>query len=98
MAMIPSFFGNPRSSIFNPFSSSLDLWVPLKDFPFPSSSSSSVSRDNSAFFIAYVDWKETPEAHVFKAELPRLKKEEVEVEMEDDRLQRSKECREGRQE
>ncbi|KDP20449.1 hypothetical protein JCGZ_05294 [Jatropha curcas] len=78
MAMIPSFFGDSRSSAF-------DLWDPFKDFPF-SSSSSIVSRENSAFVNARIDWKETPEAHVFKADLPGLKKEEVKVEIEDDRV------------
>lgn len=84
MAMIPSFFGNPRNSSFDPFSS-LDIWDPFKDFPFPSSSSI-ISRENSAFVNTRIDWKETPEAHVFKADLPGLKKEEVKVEIEDDRV------------
>ncbi|EEF41877.1 heat-shock protein, putative [Ricinus communis] len=84
MAMIPSFFDNPRSNIFDPFSS-FDFWDPFKDFPFPSPSSL-VSRGNSAFINTRIDWKETPEAHIFKADLPGLKKEEVKVEIEDDRV------------
>ncbi|KDP42160.1 hypothetical protein JCGZ_02890 [Jatropha curcas] len=84
MALIPSFFGNSRSSIFDPFSA-FDVWDPFKDFPFPSSSSI-VSRENSAFVNTRIDWKETPEAHIFKADLPGLKKEEVKVEVEDDRV------------
>ncbi|KAK4606677.1 hypothetical protein RGQ29_000786 [Quercus rubra] len=51
---------------------SQDIWDPFKDFPFPSSSS----------------LYETPEAHVFKVDLPGLKKEEVKVEVEDDRVVR----------
>nr|KJB08936.1 hypothetical protein B456_001G114200 [Gossypium raimondii] len=43
------------------------------------------NTDTSAFFNAQIDWKENPKAHVFKANLPRLKKEEVKVEIEDDR-------------
>ncbi|KAH7864693.1 hypothetical protein Vadar_032718 [Vaccinium darrowii] len=83
MSLIPSFFGNRRgndSFFSDPFS--LDLWDPFRDItPF-----SQLSRENSAFVSTRVDWKETPEAHVFKADLPGLKKEEVKVEIEDDRV------------
>jgi len=33
-----------------------------------------------------VDWKETPEEHVFRADIPGLKKEDVKVEIEDDNV------------
>ncbi|KAK8295999.1 hypothetical protein V6Z12_D05G097400 [Gossypium hirsutum] len=83
MAMIPSFFGNRRSNVFDPFS--LDVWDPFKDFPL-SSSLTSQTPETSAFVNIRIDWKETPEAHVFKADVPGLKKEEVKVEVEDDRV------------
>ncbi|KAE8039182.1 hypothetical protein FH972_011620 [Carpinus fangiana] len=85
MSLIPSFFGDRRSNVFDPFA--LDLWDPLRDFPFRSSLSTyfpESSREVSAFANARIDWKETPEAHVLKADLPGLRKEEVKVEVEDD--------------
>ncbi|CAA0812396.1 17.6 kDa class I heat shock protein 3 [Striga hermonthica] len=76
MSLIPSFFGNRRSnSVFDPFS--LDLWDPFEGFPL------STARVASAVANAHIDWKETPEAHVFKVDVPGLKKEEVKVEVED---------------
>nr|XP_027109657.1 17.5 kDa class I heat shock protein-like [Coffea arabica] len=80
MSLIPSFFGNRRSSIFDPFPS--DVWDPFRDISLPSS----FAGETSSFVNARVDWKETPEAHVFKADLPGIKKEEVKVEVEDDRV------------
>ena len=65
------------------------MFDPFKDFPFPNSVSTSFpefSRENSAFVSTRVDWKETPEAHVFKADIPGLKKEEVKVQIEDDKV------------
>ncbi|KAE8676401.1 17.5 kDa class I heat shock protein [Hibiscus syriacus] len=82
MSLIPSFFGNRRSNDFDPFS--LDVWDPFKDFT--SSSLTTRTPETSAFVNTRIDWKETPEAHVFKADVPGLKKEEVKVEVEDDRV------------
>ena len=79
MSLIPGFFGRRRGGAFDPFS--LDLWDPFQGFPFESSAAAS-----SAFSGACVDWKETPQAHVFKADLPGVRKEEVKVEVEDDRI------------
>ena len=76
-----------RGNIFDPFS--FDLWDPFDGIPFGSSLSfprSSLSGETSAFAGARIDWKETPEAHVFKADLPGLKKEEVKVEVEEGRV------------
>ncbi|KAJ0013448.1 hypothetical protein Pint_20864 [Pistacia integerrima] len=61
----------------------------FKDFPFPSSISSLSSQlpqETLACVNTRVDWKETPKAHEFKADHLGLKKEEVKVEIEDDRV------------
>ncbi|RYR46270.1 hypothetical protein Ahy_A07g032010 isoform A [Arachis hypogaea] len=77
MSMIPSVFGGRRSNILDPFS--LDVWDPFQDI-------FSVAMSASAIASTRVDWKETPEAHVFNVDLPGLKKEEVKVEVEDGRV------------
>lgn len=76
------------SSVLDPFS--LDLWDPFHGFPFTRSfldPSSTFLSDTSAFTMARMDWKETPEAHVLKADLPGMKKEEIKVEAEGNVLQ-----------
>ncbi|KAG6434016.1 hypothetical protein SASPL_105636 [Salvia splendens] len=80
MSLIPSFFGRRSSNVFDPFS--LDVWDPFEGFPLSTNFPSS-ARETSAVANARIDWKETPEAHLFKVDVPGLKKEEVKVEVED---------------
>ncbi|GER46968.1 18.2 kDa class I heat shock protein [Striga asiatica] len=86
MSLIPRFFGNRRSNVFDPFS--LDIWDPFEGFPFSSAVANppSSAREASAVANTRIDWKETPEAHVFKVDVPGLKKEEVKVEVEDNSI------------
>ncbi|XP_022139136.1 17.6 kDa class I heat shock protein 3-like [Momordica charantia] len=73
MSLIPSIFGGRRSNIFDPFDG----------FPFSNSMGGiapSFAGEASAFGI---DWKETPQAHIFTADLPGIKKEELKVEVEE---------------
>lgn len=76
-----------RTNIFDPFS--LDIWDPFHGFfPFASTKSNvpSSASETSAFVNTRIDWKETPEAHIFEADLPGLKKDEVKVEVEEGRV------------
>ncbi|KAK1298434.1 hypothetical protein QJS10_CPB14g00763 [Acorus calamus] len=85
MSMIPYFFGGRRSNVFDPFS--LDVWDPFDSVrSIPDSLPSGLASETSALANTRIDWKETPEAHVFKADLPGLKKEEVKVEVEEGRV------------
>ncbi|CAM8913102.1 hypothetical protein QQ045_031468 [Rhodiola kirilowii] len=61
-------------SLFDPFESASLPAIPAR------------GNDAAAILNAKVDWKETPEAHVIKADLPGMKKEEVKVEVEEGRV------------
>eukprot|EP01018_Ginkgo_biloba_P006526 Gb_22089 [translate_table: standard] len=79
MALMPSFFGRRSGNTFDPFS--LEVWDPFQVF-----GDFGPSKEVSAVANTRIDWKESPEAHIFKADLPGLKKEEVKIEVEEDRI------------
>lgn len=80
MSIIPSFFGR-RSNVFDPFS--LDIWDPFQGLDTGALTTSNLDKDIAPFVNARIDWKETQDAHIFKADLPGLTKEEVKVELEE---------------
>ncbi|OMO67624.1 hypothetical protein CCACVL1_20418 [Corchorus capsularis] len=93
MALIPNLLGNLRNTIIDP--SSLDAFDPFKNMDYPSVATMlELSRlrgdqiNSAAIAIAgpRVDWKETSEGHMFMAEVPGLKKEEIKVQIEDNRV------------
>lgn len=79
MALTP-FLGRGNSSwdIPDPLESMVSLFA-------NSPASMSLARDAQAVASTNVDWKETATQHVFKVDLPGLKKEEIQLQIEDGR-------------
>ncbi|KAH6556123.1 hypothetical protein KP509_24G038300 [Ceratopteris richardii] len=86
--MALSLFGNGRRSgdvfdsmLFDPFA--FPSVSSLLNSRFHEPHHSSFARDVAAVANTQVDWKETDAAHIFKANLPGLSKEEVKVQLEE---------------
>ncbi|CAM6105908.1 unnamed protein product [Calypogeia fissa] len=74
------------SSLYNQFWLE-SVWDPF-DLVHFSPAAGSLSQGARAITGTKVDWVETDEAHIFKADLPGLKKEDIKVELDDDRVLR----------
>ncbi|KAH6806899.1 hypothetical protein C2S51_028007 [Perilla frutescens var. frutescens] len=84
MSLIPIFKNNPISHLHDPFT--MDIFKDLHNHHEAMVAQHvPLHRNTVAPFStgATVEWNETPEAHVLRAELPGLKKEEVKVKVEE---------------
>ena len=83
--MALSLFGGRGNRLNYPLSFGT-IWDPLEVFSsLENGPSRQFAMDAHAVANTQIDWRETPEAHIFKADLPGLKKEEVKVQVLDGR-------------
>ncbi|KAJ4957869.1 hypothetical protein NE237_024980 [Protea cynaroides] len=71
---ITSLFGR-RKAIYDPFH--VDLWDPFNE---------SYNTERIAFSNFSIDWNETPDAHIFKVDMPGMRKEDVKIEIEEHKV------------
>lgn len=62
-----------------------DVWDAMVD---PFKVLDSIPKDIEAVALTRVDWKETTDAHVFTVDVPGMRKDEIKIEVEDNRVLR----------
>lgn len=100
MSIIPTVFGRKHSKGMtnNPDVMNVDIWDPFEAISF-ATAAATLPITTPAFATTNLDWKETPNAHVFITDLPGVKNDEVKIEVEEQKVlkisgQRSKEAEE----
>jgi HSP20 family protein len=79
--MALSLFGRQGQDILDSLASGT-VWDPFEGFSvLENSPSRQFARDAHAVANTQIDWRETSDAHIFKADLPGLTKEEVKVQV-----------------
>ncbi|KAK9681569.1 hypothetical protein RND81_10G011700 [Saponaria officinalis] len=57
--------------------------IPFQGYPWDIMLHQSMLMHHSQIPTNYVHWRETPESHIYSADLPGVRKEEIKVEVED---------------
>ncbi|XWS35348.1 hypothetical protein CRYUN_Cryun21dG0118100 [Craigia yunnanensis] len=74
---------------FMPYTRSLrDMMLPEDPFRILEHTPLTVPKGVETLALARADWKETPQAHVISLDIPGMKKDDVKIEVEDNRVLR----------